>query len=41
MQQYIDSPREYALVLDAVNAERGFRTIRYLDENPSGRVRRE
>jgi glyoxylase-like metal-dependent hydrolase (beta-lactamase superfamily II)/dienelactone hydrolase len=33
-QQYIDSPREHALVLDAVNAERGFRTIRYLDEKP-------
>jgi glyoxylase-like metal-dependent hydrolase (beta-lactamase superfamily II)/dienelactone hydrolase len=33
-QKYIDSPQEYALVLDAVGPERGFRTIKYLDERP-------
>jgi dienelactone hydrolase/glyoxylase-like metal-dependent hydrolase (beta-lactamase superfamily II) len=33
-QKYIDSPQEHALVLDAVTADRGFRTIRYLDEKP-------
>lgn len=33
-QKYIDSPKEHALVLDAVTTERGFRTIKYLDERP-------
>jgi dienelactone hydrolase/glyoxylase-like metal-dependent hydrolase (beta-lactamase superfamily II) len=33
-QKYIDSPQEYALVLDAVTAGRGFRTIQYRDEQP-------
>ncbi len=33
-QKYIDSPQEYALVLDAVSAGRGFRSIKYRDEKP-------
>lgn len=33
-QQYIDSPQEYALELDAVTPGRGFRTIKYRDEQP-------
>jgi dienelactone hydrolase/glyoxylase-like metal-dependent hydrolase (beta-lactamase superfamily II) len=33
-QKYIDSPQEYALVLDAVDTQRGFRTIKYRDEQP-------
>jgi glyoxylase-like metal-dependent hydrolase (beta-lactamase superfamily II) len=33
-QRYVDSPQEYALVLEAVTAERGFRSIRYILEDP-------
>jgi glyoxylase-like metal-dependent hydrolase (beta-lactamase superfamily II)/dienelactone hydrolase len=33
-QKYLDSPQEYALVVDAVTAKRGFRTIQYRDEHP-------
>jgi dienelactone hydrolase len=33
-QRYIDSPQEYALVLDAVTGTRGFRTIKYREEQP-------
>ena len=33
-QRYVDSPQEYALVLDVVTAEHGFRSIRYVDEVP-------
>lgn len=33
-QKYSDSPQEYVLVLDAVGAQRGFRTIKYRDEQP-------
>ncbi|HSD75604.1 MAG TPA: MBL fold metallo-hydrolase [Steroidobacteraceae bacterium] len=33
-QRYVDSPQEYALVLDVVTAEHGFRTIRYIKEDP-------
>ncbi|HSC08457.1 MAG TPA: MBL fold metallo-hydrolase, partial [Steroidobacteraceae bacterium] len=33
-QRYVDSPQEYALVLDVVTAGHGFRSIRYIDEDP-------
>ena len=33
-QKYLDSPQEYALVHDAVTPTRGFRTIKYRDEQP-------
>jgi glyoxylase-like metal-dependent hydrolase (beta-lactamase superfamily II) len=33
-QRYVDSPQEYALVVDVVTAQHGFRSIRYIDEDP-------
>lgn len=33
-RRYADSPTDYAIVLEAVTAERGFRSIRYVREKP-------